>query len=607
MASSEAQSLEFEGLKAVPLGPIQQKTPQTKKKRRRRRRKSKKNNDVDSTVEASVKDNDSDGAGLFEKISREDQGQQEKGDKTSNTKRGGKKRTQTKELKERMKQYNRGEGVETRGIDDKKLKHIMKRNEKMVNKATEEAARAEILRQETVGSLEAEGMERTWRFKQTQIRDEVDVRTAKKIFNLDLKFGPYCMDFTREGRYLLLGGKKGHLSIMEWQKFNLKTELHVQETIRDVTFLHDEKMFAVAQKKYVYIYDNSGIELHCLRNHSDVNCLEFLPYHFLMASVGKTGHLKYQDTSTGTIIAQHRTKLGECSVMVQNPRNAVLCLGHSNGTVTMWSPSMTEPLIKMLCHRAPVRAAGVSIDGMHLVTSGLDGRVKVWDLRTYKELHNYYSVRPASTINISQQGMLALGFGSHVHVWKDAFVQKQKSPYMVHELPGDVVRRVQFCPYEDILGISTSKGYHSVVIPGSGEPNFDTFEANPFATTKQARESLVVKLLDKLPPEIISIDSDLVGRIDHTPRAVLAAEKYEEEKKKEQEKLRNKKEKRKQRGRNSSTKRWRRKRSNVMDQRTADRQQKIAKIHNERKLEREDERRKSKGLAKDALARFRKI
>ena len=62
---------------------------------------------------------------------------------------------------------------------------------------------------------------------------------------------------------------------------------------RDVVFLHNMSYHAVAQKKYVYIYDAKGTELHCLKSHLQPRALEFLPYHFLLASVGDTGYLKY--------------------------------------------------------------------------------------------------------------------------------------------------------------------------------------------------------------------------------------------------------------------------------------------------------------------------
>jgi U3 small nucleolar RNA-associated protein 7 len=122
-------------------------------------------------------------------------------------------------------------------------------------------------------------------------------------------------------------------------------------------------MFAVAQKKYTYIYDATGMELHCLRKHMDVTRLEFLPYHFLLASVGNAGYLRYQDTSTGALVAELRTKLGRCETMTLNSYNAVINLGHGNGTVTMWSPTVSEPLVKMLCHRGPVQAIAVDNGG----------------------------------------------------------------------------------------------------------------------------------------------------------------------------------------------------------------------------------------------------
>lgn len=63
----------------------------------------------------------------------------------------------------------------------------------------------------------------------------------------------------------------------------------MRETTRDVCFLHNETFWAAAQKKYVYIYDKRGIEIHCLRDHEEPAALQFLPHQFLLCSVGEHG------------------------------------------------------------------------------------------------------------------------------------------------------------------------------------------------------------------------------------------------------------------------------------------------------------------------------
>ena len=56
--------------------------------------------------------------------------------------------------------------------------------------------------------------------------------------------------------------------------------LQVKETVRDVKLLHNEQFFAAAQKKYVYIYDKRGLEVHCLKVCAAHNCSVRVCYNF---------------------------------------------------------------------------------------------------------------------------------------------------------------------------------------------------------------------------------------------------------------------------------------------------------------------------------------
>jgi len=65
-------------------------------------------------------------------------------------------------------------------------------------------------------------------------------------------------------------------------------------------------------------------------------------------------------------------------------------------------------------------------------------------------------------------------------------------------LPGADIADIHFVPYEDIMGIGHSHGVSSIIVPGPGEPNFDSFESNPYQTNRQIREATVHSLLEKV-------------------------------------------------------------------------------------------------------------
>lgn len=509
--------------------------------------------------------------------------------------------------------YSRGYNKEQRRAHyskDKKLNAGLKKLDQQHKEAMRSAAGTELLLQEEVGFLEADGpMEKTFKFKQDEITEVLDESTVNKKFELKLpQLGPYTVDYTRNGRDLLIGGKKGHIASFDWRKGTLDCELHLNETVHAVKYLHNDQYFAVAQKKYTFIYDKQGTELHRLKQHIDSTLLDFLPYHFLLATAGNTGFLKFHDVSTGDLVSEFRTKLGPTQAMKQNPWNAVMHLGHGNGTVSLWAPNMASPLAKMLSCRGPVRDVAIDREGKYMAVSGADKTLKIWDLRKFKELDHYFTPTPASSLDISDTGLLSIGWGPHVTVWKDVFKSKQSDPYMTHLIPGSKTEKVKFVPFEDILGVGHQNGFSSLIIPGSGEANFDALELNPYETAKQRQELEVRSLINKLSPDTISLDPNVIGTVDKRANSIRLKPGQIEELDADKEKSEKMEIRPDVRGKNSALRRHLRKKAqNVIDQRKL----RIEKNLKTEKEARQRRHREFKGIPEEkdllgpALARFK--
>ncbi|XP_059034638.1 WD repeat-containing protein 46 [Mustela lutreola] len=380
------------------------------------------------------------------------------------------------------------------------------------------AARSELLLAEEPGFLEGEDGEDTAKICQADIVEAVDIASAAKHFDLNLRqFGPYRLNYSPTGRHLAFGGHRGHVAALDWVTKRLMCEINVMEAVRDIRFLHSEALLAVAQNRWLHIYDNQGIELHCIRRCDRVTRLEFLPFHFLLATASETGFLTYLDVSVGKIVAALNARAGRLDVMTKNPYNAVIHLGHSNGTVSLWSPAMKEPLAKILCHRGGVRAVAVDSTGTYMATSGLDHQLKIFDLRgMFQPLSARTLPQGAGHLAFSQRGLLAAGMGDVVNIWAGqgkASPPSLEQPYLTHRLSGHV-HGLQFCPFEDVLGVGHSGGITSMLVPGAAEPNFDGLESNPYRSQKQRQEWEVKALLEKVPAELICLDPRALAEVD---------------------------------------------------------------------------------------------
>jgi U3 small nucleolar RNA-associated protein 7 len=177
-----------------------------------------------------------------------------------------------------------------------------------------------------------------------------------------------------------------------------------------------------------------------------------------------------------------------------------------------------------------------------------------------------------------------------VQVWKDALSTKAMAPYMNHSFHAGTLADLAFCPYEDVLGAGHSGGVSTILVPGAGEPNFDSLVANPYQTKKERREAEVAKLLDKLQPEMIVIDPDTVGQIRKAPldvqkerqtKAMEARMALKSQREEKQDK------KTRMKGKLKPSRKYRKKQQNVIDEKKMKHEERKQEIAARRKRDKE--------------------
>ena len=416
----------------------------------------------------------------------------------------------------------------TRGkhmTDDSALRRpSTKHAESAARRAPRHLARAQqtMFRLEQQSGLELEAREVAGKVTQDDILQAADEQTRRKKFDVTLdKLGPYRVTFSHNGAHMALCGLRGHLATMNWRTFNLEGETQLKDKCTDATYLVDNSMLAVAQKRFCYMYTSAGVELHVLPSFANMDKLAYLRNHMLLVGASSQySVLGWMDVSTGDQVSTKPPAAVKDPVTCLQPNrgNGIIGTGDTRGVVKLWSPTVDDALVQLKAHKGPIKAMKFHPNGRFLATLGVENKLKLWDCRTLRPLDEYATNYAFDCMDISDKGLLALAGGPAVQVWKDLFSGSRNTagPHLLHSVGyGNVASNVAFCPFEDVLAVGHARGVSTMLVPGAGEANPDIFNANPYETVAHRKDRVVTNLLDKLPLESISLDLKIAG-VDET-------------------------------------------------------------------------------------------
>lgn len=111
-------------------------------------------------------------------------------------------------------------------------------------------------------------------------------------------------------------------------------------------------------------------------------------------------------------------------------------------------------------------------------------------------------------------------------IYRDLHTTSDRNPplYQKIPLPSLTPKEIMFCPFEDVLGVGHDSGFSSLLVPGSGIAQFDSNEADVFESHSRHREREVRGVLEKISADLITMDTDYLGKLAD-PKKVPFTEK----------------------------------------------------------------------------------